>query len=55
MALAPCVSTSSAARSFLDAGACWSTMIFSTVETAAPEACCRRAVPYPNASLRAFR
>jgi len=55
MALAPCVSTRSAARSRVDAGACWSSMIFSTEETAAPAACCNRAVPCPNASRRAFR
>src|ERR1035441_1576560 len=55
MALAPCVSTRSAARSFVDGWVCWSTMTLSTVETAALADCCNRAVPCPNASRRAFR
>jgi len=55
MALAPCVSTRSAAQSRVDAGVCWSTMIFSTEETAAFDACCNRAAPCPNAERRALR
>src|ERR1039457_6787628 len=55
MALAPCVSTRSAARSFVDGWVCWSTMTLSTVETAALADCCNRAVPCPNASRRPFR
>ena len=52
MAFAPCVNTRSAARSFVDAGVCWSNMILSTDETAAPDACCNRAVPCPNKRAR---
>jgi len=37
-------STQSAARTLVEAGVFWSTMTLSSVETAAPDACCKRAV-----------
>src|ERR1700687_1343048 len=55
VAFAAWSNTESAARNRVEAGAFWSTIIFSRVETAALEACCKRAIDCPNASRRAWR
>jgi hypothetical protein len=55
MDLAEWPSTLSAARTRVYAGAFWSTMILSRVETAALDACWSLAMDCPNAALRAKR
>jgi hypothetical protein len=55
MAFAVWLNTLSAARTFVDAGVFESTMTFSSVVTAALDACWSRAIDCPNAARFASR